>query len=88
MHNQRHMPRYPTYYQPTPAQPTIAQPTYQQPIETPDMTEAQFIQQFLNPDGQLDIGKVLKTVNQLADTIQQVAPVVKQINELVRTWKQ
>lgn len=77
-----HMPRYPTYYEPSYYEPTISKP-----IET-TQTDTQFIQQFLNKEGQLDIGKVLQTINQLADTVQQVAPVIKQMNDLLKTWKQ
>lgn len=46
--------------------------------------EQRFVQQFLDEHGQVNIEKLLKTIGQLANTIQQVSPVFKQLNELVR----
>lgn len=83
MYNHPNRPRYPVYYQ-------VPSQTHYIPTEVNEpaaVNEAQFIQQFLNADGQVDVGKVLQTVNQLADTVQQIAPVIKQVNDLVKTWK-
>lgn len=45
------------------------------------------MQQFLDENGQVDIQKMLKTVGQFADTVQQVSPVIKQLNDLVRSFR-
>lgn len=45
------------------------------------------MQQFLNEHGQVDIQKMLQTVGQLADTVQQVTPVVRQLNDLIRAFR-
>jgi len=49
--------------------------------------EQRMIQQFLNDDGQVDIQKMLQTIGQFADTVQQVSPVIKQINDLVKSFR-
>lgn len=50
-------------------------------------TEQRIIQQFLDDNGQVDIQKMLKTIGQFADTVQQVSPVVKQINDLIKSFR-
>ncbi|NLI68428.1 MAG: hypothetical protein GX374_07270 [Bacilli bacterium] len=45
------------------------------------------MQQFLTEDGHVDIEKMLKTIGQFADTVQQVSPVIKQINDLIRSFR-
>lgn len=50
-------------------------------------TENHMLQQFLTEDGQVDIQKMLKTIGQFADTVQQVSPVIKQINDLVKSFR-
>lgn len=42
------------------------------------------MQHFYDENGQMDIQKMLSTVNQLANTVQQVTPVFQQIGSLVR----
>ncbi len=42
------------------------------------------MQHFYDENGQMDIQKMLSTVNQLAGTFQQVTPVIQQIGSLVR----
>ena len=49
--------------------------------------EQRMLQQFLNEDGQVDIQKMLQTIGQFADTVQQVSPVVKQINDIIRSFR-
>lgn len=43
--------------------------------------------QFQNENGQVDLNKMISTVGQLANTVQQVTPVVKQINDLFKTFR-
>lgn len=43
--------------------------------------------QFQNPEGQLDVDKMLNTVGQLANTYHQVAPIVKQVSSLIKTFR-
>ena len=60
------------------------------PVSTDEMNqqmESKMIQQFMNDDGQVDIQKMLQTVGQFADTVQQVSPVIKQLNDLVRSFR-
>lgn len=45
------------------------------------------MQQFLDENGNVDIQKMLSTVGQLADTVQQVTPVIRQLNDLVRSFR-
>lgn len=53
-----------------------------------EATEAhRLIQQFLTEDGQVDVQKMLQTIGQFADTVQQVSPVIKQINDLVKSFR-
>lgn len=50
-------------------------------------TTQYFLQQFLDENGQVDIQKMLTTIGQFADTVQQVSPVIKQLNDLVRNFR-
>lgn len=50
-------------------------------------SEHHIMQQFLTEDGHVDIQKMLKTIGQFADTVQQVSPVIKQINDLIRSFR-
>lgn len=45
------------------------------------------MQQFLDENGNVDIQKMLSTVGQLADTVQQVTPVIRQLNDLIRSFR-
>lgn len=45
------------------------------------------LQQFLNDDGQVDVQKMLQTIGQFADTVQQVSPVLRQINDLIKSFR-
>lgn len=51
------------------------------------IASSRVIQQFLDENGQVDIQKMLSTVGQFADTVQQVSPVIKQLNDLVRSFR-
>src|SRR5690625_5085161 len=45
------------------------------------------MQQFLTTDGQVDIQKMLQTIGQFANTVQQVSPVIKQINDIIKSFR-
>lgn len=45
------------------------------------------LQQFQNENGQIDINKMLSTVGQLANTVQQVSPVFKQVGDLIKSFR-
>ena|SRR5690625_873405 len=45
------------------------------------------LQQFLDENGQMDINKMLKTVGQVADTVQQVTPMIREINEVIKNFR-
>lgn len=51
------------------------------------MAANRVMQQFLDENGQMDFQKMLSTVGQFADTVQQVSPVIKQLNDLVRSFR-
>lgn len=53
---------------------------FQEPTKKPNP----IMQHFYDENGQMDIQKMLTTVNQLANTVQQVSPVFQQISSLVR----
>lgn len=55
--------------------------------ESERVASARIMQQFLDENGQVDIQKMLQTVGQLADTVQQVSPVIKQLNDLIRAFR-
>jgi len=55
--------------------------------ETASASTSKVMQQFLDENGQVDIQKMLQTVGQFADTVQQVSPVIKQLNDLVRSFR-
>jgi len=46
-----------------------------------------FINYFYDENGQMDYGKVINTVSQVANAFQQVTPVVQQINSLINTFR-
>lgn len=48
---------------------------------------ANIMQQFQDDEGQIDINKMLSTVGQLANTVQQVSPVIKQVGSLVNSFR-
>ena|SRR5690625_777116 len=52
-----------------------------------ETTTNMILQQFMDEQGQVDITKMLKTIGQLADTVQQVTPVVKQINDIIKAFR-
>jgi len=47
----------------------------------------QVLQQFVDENGQMDINKMLRTVGQLADTVQQVTPVIRELNDVIKTFR-
>lgn len=61
--------------------------TYLMPPTSEASPENRMVQQFLDANGQVDIQKMLKTIAQFADTVQQVSPVIKQINDLIRNFR-
>ncbi len=73
-----HMQMMPTNVQPT----TIDNPTQPQGVVSSGV-----MQQFMDENGTVDIQKMLQTVGQLADTVQQVSPVIKQLNDLIRAFR-
>lgn len=46
-----------------------------------------FINYFYDEHGQMDYGKVITTVSQVANAFQQVTPVVQQINSLIQSFR-
>src|SRR5690625_4705272 len=48
---------------------------------------ANIMQQFQDADGQVDINKMLSTVGQLANTVQQVSPMIKQFGTFVSGFR-
>lgn len=49
--------------------------------------EQRILQQFLNKDGQVDVQKMLQTIGQFADTVQQVSPVIREINDIIKSFR-
>lgn len=46
-----------------------------------------FLAQFQNGDGQIDVDKMLGTVGQLANTYHQVAPIIKQLGSFMKNFR-
>lgn len=46
-----------------------------------------FLTQFQDENGQMNFEKVLSTVNQLANTFQQVTPVIQQVSAMIKTFR-
>lgn len=88
-------PPYPSYpavqtYQASPAYEAgsnMQETANQATAVTTNAADSKVLQQFMNENGQVDIQKMLQTVGQFADTVQQVSPVIKQLNELVRSFR-
>lgn len=85
---------YPPYmygnYAPPQAPAYVPEPPYTQNFSgdlTDNAAANRVMQHFMDENGQIDIPKMLKTVGQFADTIQQVSPVIKQLNDLVRSFR-
>ncbi len=77
------MPQQPNYYQYQQQQdPYIFQQQTQQSSPTPGI-----LAQFQTPEGQMDVQKMLSTVGQLANTVQQVSPVIKEIGAMIRVFR-
>lgn len=58
------------------------------PNQSPeDNSTTRLMQQFLDQNGQVDVQKMLQTVGQFADTVQQVSPVIRQLNDLIRAFR-
>lgn len=66
---------------------TMNETPYEQEQVTATIADSKVMQQFMNDSGQVDIQKMLQTVGQFADTVQQVSPVIKQLNDLVRSFR-
>lgn len=61
--------------------------TYYEEASVDGIAPNRVMQQFLDENGQVDIQKMLRTVGQFADTVQQVSPVIKQLNDLIRSFR-
>lgn len=74
----------PVNFQPMPNQPPFPymhqQAAY--PPARPPLT-ASVLNQFQDGEGQIDFNKMLATVGQLANTVQQVTPVIKQMGSFI-----
>lgn len=89
-------PVYPDYYYHAPNEYTAAYyntnhpnafPAYQTSrpkITKGQMNPAGFLSQFQAASGQIDVNKMLATVGQLANTVQQVTPMLKQLSNLIK----
>lgn len=60
---------------------------YQQQMQQPNQP-ASLWTQFQTEDGQVDMQKMLSTVGQLANTVQQVSPVIKEIGAMISVFRQ
>src|SRR5690625_2770436 len=58
----------------------------QQQAQQPNTT-AGILAQFQTAEGQMDVQKMLSTVGQLANTVQQVSPVIKEIGAMIRVFR-
>jgi len=60
-----------------------------QPFGTPSRPPltASMLQQFQDADGHIDFNKMLSTVGQLANTVQQVTPVIKQLGSFMNQFR-
>lgn len=76
------MPQQSNYYQYQQQGPNFPQQQPQQSSQTPGL-----LAQFQTPDGQMDVQKMLSTVGQLANTVQQVSPVIKEIGAMFRVFR-
>ena|SRR5690625_1339046 len=73
-----------------PIQPQMMAPFHQQSpnaFGNNPMQNSSFINYFYDENGQMDYGKVITTVSQVANAFQQVTPVVQQINSLIKTFR-
>lgn len=76
------VPQQPNYYQYEQQNPYI----YQQQSQ-PSNPPPSILAQFKTPEGQMDVQKMLSTVGQLANTVQQVSPVIKEIGAMIRVFR-
>ncbi|HLR14399.1 MAG TPA: YppG family protein [Bacillota bacterium] len=53
-------------------------------FQMPEKKSNSIMAHFYDENGQMDLQKMLSTVNQLANTFQQVTPVIQQLGSLVR----
>lgn len=60
---------------------------YQQPNRQPNQAP-NLLTQFQTSEGQVDLQKMLSTVGQLANTVQQVSPVIKEIGAMISVFRQ
>lgn len=61
-------------------------PYFQQQNQQSNPTPS-ILAQFQTPEGQMDVQKMLSTVGQLANTVQQVSPVIKEIGAMIRVFR-
>jgi len=76
------MPQQSNYYQSQQQDPYYSQQQTGQPNPTPGI-----LAQFQTSEGQMDVQKMLSTVGQLANTVQQVSPVIKEIGAMIRVFR-
>lgn len=77
---------YPMFQQPNDYQLQQQGPYFQQQIQQSNPSSG-FLAQFQTPEGQMDVQKMLSTVGQLANTVQQVSPVIKEIGAMIRVFR-
>lgn len=72
-----------------PIQPQFMSPySHQPPGPMPKGNpNSSFLNYFYDENGQMDYGKVLTTVSQVANAFHQVTPVVQQINSLINSFR-
>lgn len=80
-------PNQPTDWPYTMQQQSNYYPFQQQSTEQSNLT-ANLLTQFQTEDGQVDLQKMLSTVGQLANTVQQVSPVIKEIGAMISIFRQ
>lgn len=52
-----------------------------------EQTQAGLLRAFTDANGQVDFGKTMTTINQLASTYHQVSPIVRQLSSLIKTFR-
>lgn len=78
-------PLTPFEYYSKPIQPPIWPNDGQQNM--PSQPSPSFLAQYQDANGQMDVEKVLSTVGQFANTVQQISPVIQQVGSLIKTFR-
>ncbi|MDX8046319.1 YppG family protein [Gracilibacillus sp. S3-1-1] len=58
-----------------------------QAVSTVNKQHPSFLQYFQDKNGEMDLDKVFHTVNQLANTYQQVSPLVKNVGSILKSFQ-